>query len=131
MTEYPGASDPADLRRLRGGIVEAVKHAIDAKRNDASKWDPLYQWFANELGVGDGKRSGQIIGKLVTEQKQIGNRCDEMARYSPEYAVISVLGDVTPGQMLHAMQQRGRLPSLKAALFFNGTTPDRLVVFDE
>jgi hypothetical protein len=54
-----------------------------------------------------------------------------MAKSNPVYAVISVLGDVTPEHMLNAMRKRGRLPSLKAALFLREATPDRLVIFDE
>jgi hypothetical protein len=127
MIEFPGAGDPA---RLREGIIATVRHGLEASRNDASKWDPLYRWFADELGIGDGQRGGPVIGKLVTEQKQIGNRCDEMAKSTPEYAVISVLGDVTPEHMLNAMRKRGRLPSLKAALFLREATPVRLVIFD-
>jgi hypothetical protein len=127
MIEFPGAGDPA---RLREGIIATVRHGLEASRNDASKWDPLYRWFADELGIGDGQRGGPVIGKLVTEQKQIGNRCDEMAKSTPEYAVISVLGDVTPEHMLNAMRKRGRLPSLRAALFLREATPVRLVIFD-
>jgi hypothetical protein len=127
MIEFPGAGDPA---RLREGIIATVRHGLEASRNDASKWDPLYRWFADELGIGDGQRGGPVIGKLVTEQRQIGNRCDEMAKSTPEYAVISVLGDVTPEHMLNAMRKRGRLPSLKAALFLREATPVRLVIFD-
>jgi hypothetical protein len=102
--------DPDAPHRLREGVLDAVRHGIEASRNDSSKWDPLYQWFAAALGVGDGQRGGPVIGKLVTEQRQIGNRCDEMAKSSPEYAVISVLGDVTPEHVLSAMRKRGRLP---------------------
>ncbi|MDT5153388.1 MAG: hypothetical protein QOI01_5121 [Mycobacterium sp.] len=131
MTDLFGEPDPDDLQRLREGVLDAVMHGIEASRNDSSKWDPLYQWFAVELGVGDGQKGGAVIGKLVTEQRQIGNRCDEMAKSSPEYAVISVLGDVTPEHVLSAMRKRGRLPSLKAALFLRESTPDRLVIFDE
>ena len=127
MIEFPDADDP---ERLREGIIATVRHGLQASRNDASKWDPLYRWFADELGIGDGQRGGPVIGKLVTEQKQIGNRCDEMAKSTPEYAVISVLGDVTPEHMLNAMRKRGRLPSLKAALFLREATPVRLVIFD-
>jgi hypothetical protein len=127
MIEFPGAGDPP---RLREGIIATVRHGLEASRNDASKWDPLYRWFADELGIGDGQRGGPVIGKLVTEQRQIGNRCDEMAKSTPEYAVISVLGDVTPEHMLSAMRKRGRLPSLRAALFLRETTPVRLVIFD-
>lgn len=123
--------DLDDPQRLRDGIIDAVRHGIGASRNDASKWDPLYRFFADELGVGDGQKGGPVIGKLVTEQKQIGNRCDEMAKSNPVYAVISVLGDVTPDHMLNAMRKRGRLPSLKAALFLREATPVRLVIFDE
>jgi hypothetical protein len=54
-----------------------------------------------------------------------------MAKSNPVYAVISVLGDVTPEHMLNAMRKRGRLPSLKAALFLREDTPVRLVIFDE
>jgi hypothetical protein len=129
MTDLP--KDHDDLLRLRNGVLAVVKHGIDASRNDSSKWDPLYKWFADELGVGDGQKGGPVIGKLVTEQKQIGNRCDEMAKSNPVYAVISVLGDVTPEHMLNAMRKRGRLPSLKAALFLREATPVRLVIFDE
>lgn len=129
MTDHPEAID--ELQRLRQGLLAAVKHGVDASRNDSSKWDPLYQWFAEHLGMGNGQRGGPVIGKLVTEQKQIGNRCDEMAKSAPEYAVISVLGDVTAEHMLSAMRKRGRLPSLKAALFLQETTPVRFVIFDD
>jgi hypothetical protein len=129
MTDQPEAIDPLQL--LREGLLAAVKHGLDASRNDSSKWDPLYRWFFEQLGVGDGQRGGPVIGKLVTEQKQIGNRCDEMAKSAPQYAVISVLGDVTPEHMLNAMRKRGRLPSLKSALFLRETTPIRFVVFDD
>lgn len=128
MTEQP---DIDKLQGLREGILAAVKHGVEASRNDSSKWEPLYQWFSEQLGIGNGQRGGPVIGKLVTEQRQIGNRCDEMAKSAPEYAVISVLGDVTPEHMLSAMRKRGRLPSLKAALFLQETTPVRFVIFDE
>lgn len=128
MTEQPESIH--DVPQLRQGLLAAVKHGVEASRNDSSKWEPLYQWFADQLGIGNGQRGGPVIGKLVTEQKQIGNRCDEMAKSAPQYAVISVLGDVTPEHMLNAMRKRGRLPSLKAALFLQETKPVRFVIFD-
>jgi hypothetical protein len=119
-----------ELARRRG-LVQAMRDGTRADRHNANKWEPLYRWFRDELGVGTGAGGGPVIGKVITETKQIGNRIDEMAKTDPRYAVISLLPGVTSDKVLSTMRKRASLPSLRCVLFLDDLTPSRLVVFDD
>lgn len=118
-------------QKRRQGLIAMVREGREADRQNANKWGPLYKWFRDELGVGDGRNGGDVIGKVITETKQIGNRIDEMAKSDPKYAVISLEPGVTSERVLRAMRRRTNLGSLRCVLFLDQLTPSVFVVFDE
>jgi hypothetical protein len=122
--------DPGSAQ-LRDALLAKVQQGLDADRQNGAKWDPLYQWFHDALGVGSGARGGDVVAKVITEPKQIGNRIDEMAKSNPRYAVISLTDIVTADAVLRFMRQRASLGSLRCILFLQGTEPHRFIVFDD
>lgn len=116
-----------DARRRE--FLGALRAGIEAPRNASNKWDELYGWFGRYANLPEGTDSG-VIGKVITERKQIGNRADEMVRHDPKYMVISLLGDVEPAAVLRAIGAR-RFPSLRCVLFLRETLPISLVVFGD
>ncbi|SEM09036.1 hypothetical protein SAMN04515665_1307 [Blastococcus sp. DSM 46786] len=120
-----------EAARLRETLLEAVREGLGAPRNAANKWAPLYTWFASEFRTEENGRNRSVIGKVIVESKQIGNRVDEMAKWDPKYAIISCMDDVTPDKVLRAMRQRASLPSLRCILFLEEDRPSRIVRFDD
>ena len=110
-------------------FIGHVRSGINAPRNNSAKWNPLYKWFRDELGIGDGK-VGTVVAKVIVDPRQVGNRVDEMAGKFPNYAVISVIGEVTIEKTLLRIFEQPALASLKAVLFLQNDVPDRVVVFE-
>jgi hypothetical protein len=129
MSELPDSGSDADLAKQKTALLEAIQAGVTAQRQNANKWEPLYRWFEDVFGI-QGGTSGGVIGKVITESKQIQNRADEMVNKNPKYAVISVLGDVDPDNVLRVIRTRN-FPALKFILFLRELSPDKLVIFDE
>lgn len=128
MSTPNDTEDQLDSRRA--SFLEAVNAGINAKRNSNAKWNSLYEWFESELGVGDGSR-GITVGKVITEGRQIGNRCVEMASDDLRYAIISHPPELDSARILKAMERHGKYPSLRAVLFLVDDEPERLVIIDD
>lgn len=99
----------------RGNLDEAIRHAGSVARNDRSKWDAAYEVFADELGVTTG-----VIGKLLTQEKQLGNRIvKEMSEVNPRYIILSIVAGGDDEVRLSRVQEtltKAKLPAARCTL---------------
>jgi DNA polymerase III delta prime subunit len=109
-------------------LEKAISEAIEANRNDPTKWDPLYEWFSSQLGAAE----KDIAGKLLTANKQLSNRITkELAQKNPCYAVLAMIGDdYNEGDVLRHLEAAD-LRRIRSVLITKGTLPHRLIVFEE
>ncbi|HSR94638.1 MAG TPA: AAA family ATPase [Solirubrobacterales bacterium] len=110
----------------RDALDEVIAHAGEVARNDRSKWDPTYQLFEEQLGV----RSG-VIGKLLTQEKQLGNRIvKEMSEVNPRYVILSIVVDPDEEVRLSRVQEtlaKAKLPAARCALIVEYDVGDHTV----
>ncbi len=69
-----------------------MQAAIDAHSQNSQKWKQLYSWFQDAF-AGDVVR-GDVAGKLLNQDKQLGNRAGELARLNPQYIVLTAADEV-------------------------------------
>lgn len=102
---------------MRSTLDAAILAAVHAHRQNARKWQQLYDTFDNELGLDVG-----VAGKLLTEEKQLSNRLQkELIRENPHYIVLCSLEGVRL-EMVREHLAGANLPAARCAL---------LVTYDE
>jgi hypothetical protein len=111
----------------REAFLEQVQAAIDADRQNARKWQPLYDWFESRFGVRGGR--GQEVGaKLLTEDKQLSNRIrKELGEFNSIYVVLSALQGVSIDDAIRFLQDTN-LPRLKCVVILRATQPADFLV---
>ena len=120
----------------REALDQAIAHAGEVSRNDRSKWDLTYEAFAEHLGVETG-----VVGKLLTQEKQLGNRIvKEMSEVNPRYVVLSYVAggetEVRP-ERVTATLDKAKLPAARCALIVEydegagAVSPRELQVFQQ
>jgi len=80
ITVTAGAQELIDAVHAAGGKVGAVSGGFNQLLEPLAKQLSLDFWRANELGVADGKLSGEVIGKVVDRQA----KADALAQWSQE-----------------------------------------------
>lgn len=111
----------------RADLLSEVQKAIDADRQNAQKWKPLYEWFEGRFPGAVNR--GDVAGKLLTDDRQRGNRLAELARQrTPRYVVWTNLPDVDIDLVRRDLPDVD-LPDLRAALILEETTPVELRFF--
>jgi hypothetical protein len=118
------ASDTAsDLE----GLLKAAIAAINADRQSAAKWDPLYSWFEQRLGV-DRK---DAAGKLLTENKQLSNRIKkELPQKNPRYVVLCAIGTDFDTEDVMRHLSEANLPNARCAVLLENTKPVRFIIYE-
>ncbi len=98
----------------REALDKAIARAAEANPNNNVKWNPAYNAFAEHLGVQTG-----VVGKLLTEERQLGNRIREMAVANPRYIVLSTVvggrNDVSLSKLKKELSE-ATLPAARCAL---------------
>lgn len=107
----------------RAGLLASVQKAIDAERNNNQKWRPLYEWLENRFP--GAIRRGDVAGKLLTEDRQRGNRMAELARSDPKYVVFTTLTNVDLDAVRRDLATTD-LPHARATLVLEQQTPVEL-----
>lgn len=109
-------------------LKTAIRHAIDADRQNSAKWNPLYDWFSRNLGI----EKGEVAAKLLTENKQLSNRIKkELTQKEPRYAVLTMLdADFDESDVLRHLRD-AVLPRTRSVLITLAGSPRRLIVFEE
>lgn len=116
-------TDPEAL----GGLIAAVDAAISANRANAAKWDSLYEWFQHEFGLG----LGNVVGKLLTENKQLSNRIKkELPQKEPKYIVLCAIGDDFGLADVERHLAGANLPHANCVLLLQANTPKMLIVYE-
>ena len=94
ITVTAGAQELIDAVHAAGGKVGAVSGGFNQLLEPLAKRLSLDFWRANELGVADGKLTGEVIGKIVDRQA----KADALAQWSQELGLIrrqtAAVGDV-------------------------------------
>lgn len=104
----------------RDDLLNAVQEAIDAERNNNQKWRPLYEWLEERFP--GAVRRGDAAGKLLTEDRQRGNRMAELARSDPKYVVFTTLQKVDIDAVRRDLATTD-LPHARATLILEEQTP--------
>jgi hypothetical protein len=104
----------------RADLLAQVQKAIDAERNNNQKWRPLYEWFEDRFPGAINR--GDVAGKLLTEDRQRGNRMAELARSDPNYVVFTTLHGVDLDAVRRDLAQTD-LPNARATLIIEEQTP--------
>lgn len=84
ITVTAGAQELIDSVHAAGGKVGAVSGGFNQLLEPLAKRLSLDFWRANELGVADGKLTGEVIGKIVDRQA----KADALAQWSQELGLI-------------------------------------------
>lgn len=84
ITVTAGAQELIDAVHAAGGKVGAVSGGFNQLLEPLAKRLSLDFWRANELGVADGKLTGEVIGKIVDRQA----KADALAQWSQELGLI-------------------------------------------
>jgi len=80
ITVTAGAQELIDAVHAAGGKVGAVSGGFNQVLEPLAKRLSLDFWRANELGVANGKLSGEVIGRIVDRQA----KADALAEWSQE-----------------------------------------------
>ena len=117
MSTTPQQKDRTDL-------LAQVQKAIDADRQNAQKWKPLYEWFLERFSPA--VHRGDVAGKLLTENRQLSNRLEkELPQLNPKYIVLTALEGVDLDAVRRFLRQAD-LPEARTALILQGQNPVEL-----
>src|SRR4051812_31295204 len=114
----------------RSELDGSILYAVNADRQNARKWHPLYTAFDDELDASIG-----VAGKLLTAEKQLSNRLEkELIRENPRYIVLCYLDEVRLEKVREHLA-KANLPAARCALIVkyahNRVEPVELQVFQQ
>ncbi len=113
------------------GFRSVVREGINANRNNAQKWGPLYEWFSRHLNVIGGGPGTEVAAKLLTQAKQLDNRIQkELAQYNPKYVLLVCLPEIDEQVVIKKLSQ-ANLPRAQCAMILEVDRPTNLIVYEE